>query len=142
MVQIIPPKETPEIVKKVRAFLRSKKTIDDLTKDLNVLKNDLSTAVDTDGEPDDRGHLWLSLPENVDGYVSLQRQRRVSQKLDDEVAEQILKDKNLYDRCYEKVPVLNENEVMNCLYEGLLTEEEVDKMFPKSISWALIPVKE
>ena len=141
-MEIIPPKETPELVKKFRAYIRSKKTIDDLTKDVNVLKSDLADAVDSQGEADDRGHVWLPLPEVVDGYASLQRQRRVSQRLDEETAEQILKDKNLYDRCYEKVPVLNENEVMSCLYEGLLTEEEVDKMFPKSISWALIPIKE
>jgi hypothetical protein len=127
---------------RVEGGTNGKKTIDDITKDVNSLKSDLADLVDATGEADDRGHVWLPLPEVVDGYASLQRQRRVSQRLDEETAEQILKDKNLYDRCYEKVPVLNENEVMNCLYEGLLSEEEVDKMFPKSISWALIPVKE
>jgi hypothetical protein len=38
-------------------------------------------------------------------------------------------------------PVLNEDQVMACLYEGLLTEEDVDSMFPKKIIWAFIPSK-
>jgi hypothetical protein len=39
------------------------------------------------------------------------------------------------------VPMLDESEVMACLYEGLLTEEEIDSMFPKSVSYAFIPSK-
>ena len=44
-------------------------------------------------------------------------------------------------RCYTIQPVLNEDEVMACLYEGLLTEAEVDMMFTKKIVWAFIPSK-
>lgn len=126
---------------KVRKFLTLKGRIDDLSKEQSELKTELSNLVDSTGTQDDKGHIWLSLPEEVDGIVSLQRQRRVSQKLDDEEARRILISKSLSDRCYKMVPVLDESEVMACLYEGLLTEEEIDLMFPKVISYAFLPSK-
>lgn len=126
---------------KVRRFLTLKGRIDDLSKEQSELKNELSNLVDTTGTPDEKGHIWLSLPEEVDGVVSLQRQRRVAQKLDEEEARRILISKSLSDRCYKMVPVLDESEVMACLYEGLLTEEEIDTMFPKVVSYAFLPSK-
>jgi hypothetical protein len=135
------PKSENNLVSKVRKFVSLKARIDDMTKEQSVIKKELSDLVDAEGTPDEKGHLWLSLPEEVDGYVSLQRQRKVSQKLDEEVANRILTSKKLKDRCYKMVPVLDEAEVMACLYEDLLTEEEIDAMFPKAVSYAFIPSK-
>lgn len=135
------PKEGSDLLKKVRSYISIKGRIDDLTKEQSVLKSELSDIVDEQGVPDEKGHIWFELPEEVDGYRSLQRQRRVSQRLDEDYAINLLTEKGLYDRCYEKVPVLKESEVMSCLYEGLLTEEEIDTMFPKSVSYAFIPSK-
>lgn len=129
------------VLGKVRNFVFLKNKIDDATKELTKVKSYLSDLVDTDGEADDKGHLWYQLPEEVDGYVSLKRERRVSQSLDLDEAERILKEKGLDSRCFVTMPVLNEDEVMACLYEGLLTEEDVDTMFPKKITWAFIPSK-
>jgi hypothetical protein len=129
------------LTNKVRKFLTLKGRIDDLSKEQSELKNELSNLVDTTGTADEKGHIWLSLPEEVDGVISLQRQRRVAQKLDEEEARRILISKSLSDRCYKMVPVLDESEVMACLYEGLLTEEEIDTMFPKVVSYAFLPSK-
>ena len=129
------------VLGKVRNFVFLKNKIDDATKELTKVKSYLSDLVDTDGEADDKGHLWYQLPEEVDGYVSLKRERRVSQSLDLDEAERILKEKGLDSRCFVTMPVLNEDEVMACLYEGLLTEEDVDTMFPKKITWAFITSK-
>ena len=126
---------------KVKRFIMLKRQIDDLSKEQNVLKSYLSEVVDTEGEPDEKGHLFYPLPEEVDGYKSLQRQRRVSQKLDEDAAQRILKEKGLEAKCYQMIPVLDESAVMSALYEGLLTEEEVDTMFPKTETWAFLPVK-
>ena len=144
MVKVIekePPKHEPEIVAKVRHYIVLKNRIDDLSKEQSTLKSELSEIVDEQGLPDEKGHIWLELPQEVDGYVSLQRQRRVSQSLDQEVADKILREKGIYDRCFKMVPVLDEAEVMACLYEDLLTEEEIDEMFPKTVSYAFIPSK-
>lgn len=136
----IPTKEN-SLVGKVRRYLSLKQRIDDLSKEQSVLKTELSALVDDQGDPDEKGHIWLGLPEEVDGVTALQRQRRVVQKLDEDTANAILRSKKLYDRCYKMVPVLDEAEVMACLYEDLLTEEEIDKMFPKSVTYAFIPTK-
>jgi hypothetical protein len=143
MPNIIPPDKKPEtsILSKVRQFIAIKRQLDDLTKEQTQIKTFLSNLVDTEGEEDDKGHLWYPLEQEVDGYRSLQRQRKISQSLDEEEASRILAEKGLKDRCYAMMPVLKEDEVMACLYEGLLTEEEIDAMFPKKITWAFIPSK-
>ena len=135
------PTEGNPIVNKVRKYVSLRGRIEDLTKEQSVLKIELAEIVDNEGTPDEKGHIWYSLPEEVDGYRSLQRQRKVSQKLDEDTARTILKQKGLTDRCYKLVPVLDESEVMACLYEDLLSEEEVDSVFPKSVSYAFIPSK-
>jgi len=135
------PNEGNPITSKVRKYVSLKSRIDDLGKEQSLLKAELSDLVDNEGTPDEKGHIWYSLPEEVDGYQSLQRQRRVTQKLDEDEANKVLGTKGLHERCYKMVPVLDESEVMACLYEGLLTEEEIDSMFPKSISYAFIPSK-
>lgn len=145
MVNVIPPQRSPKedqtVLGKVKRYLNIRRQVDDLTKEQTVIKNELSAFVDEFGEYDAKGHRIVELPEEIDGYVSLQRQRRVSQKLDPEAAERILKEKNLTNRCYQLLPVLDEDAVMSCLYEGLLTEEEIDTMFPKTETWAFIPLK-
>jgi hypothetical protein len=143
MPKIIPPDKKPDssIMTKVRQFITLKKQIDDLTKEQIQVKTFLSQLVDTEGEPDDKGNLWYPLEEDVDGYRSLQRQRKVSQSLDMDAATSILKEKSLDSRCFSMEPVLNEDAVMSCLYEGLLTEADIDSMYPKKIIWAFIPSK-
>lgn len=143
MPNIIPPDKKPvsSVLSKVQQFLTIKRQLDDLTKEQAELKTFLSNLVDAEGEPDDKGHLWYSLEQEVDGYRSLQRQRKVSQSLDMQEANRILKEKGLDSRCFVMQPVLNEDEVMSCLYEGLLTEEDIDTMFPKKIIWAFLPSK-
>jgi hypothetical protein len=125
----------------VKQYVNLKRRIDDLTKEQSVLKTELSDLVDKQGETDDKGHIWLPLPEEVDGVVSLKRERRVSQSLDMDAAILILTQKGLAERCIKPIPTVAEDEVMAALYEGKLTEEDVDAMFPKKITWAFITSK-
>ena len=71
----------------------------------------------------------------------MKRERRVSRSVDEESAERILREEGLYERCYDTVPVLNQDEVMACLIEDLLTDEQVEEMFPSKVSWAFVPKK-
>lgn len=137
------PSRTPEegITAKVRKFISIKNQLADLSKEESALKKELSELVDSTGDVDDKGHKWIYLPVEVEGYKALQRQRRVSQSIDSETVARILSEKKLKDRCYKLVPVLDENEILTCMYEKLLTEEEVDSMYPKSITWAFVPSK-
>jgi hypothetical protein len=130
-----------EVSAQFSEFVLLKRQIDELTKRQNELKAELSSLVEQNGEEDDKGHVWYELPHPIEGYTAMQRQKRISQKLDAEAAEDLLRVKDLYDRCFRLLPVLDEDEVMSCLYEGLLTENEIDVMFPKSITWAFVPSK-
>lgn len=128
-------------VQDFKAYIHLKKQIDDLSDLQSEIKKKLIAFVETNGETDDKGHVWFDLPEEFEGYKGMQRQRRVSQKLDMDAAQEILDKLGLSDRCVKMVPSLDEDEVMACLYEGLLTEDEIDQMFPKTITWAFVPVK-
>lgn len=129
--------EVSDLDTKYREFVLLKKNIDDLTARQNILKKDLSSFVDDNGLEDDKGHKWFDMPE-YQGYVGMQRQRRVSQKLDEEAAHELLREKGLTARCFELRPVLNEEAVMECLTEGLLTEDDIDSMYPQTITSAFI----
>jgi hypothetical protein len=132
-------KEDPQdntFMNKVASFVTLKRRIADMDKERSSIQSELSDIVDEEGEPDEKGHIWLKLPFEVDGVTSLQRQRKVSQSLNEESANSILSEKGLSDRCYKMIPVLDEAEVMACLYEGLLAEDDIDAMFTKKVSYA------
>lgn len=129
------------LVEKFRDFIGYKTRIESLTKEQNKLKEELTEFVIENGQEDDRGHVRVDLPEEVEGYTAIQRQRRVSMGLDMDAAILILTKKGLADRCIKSVPTVAEDEVMAALYEGKLTEQDIDAMFPKKITWAFIPTK-
>lgn len=146
MAKIAEPARKPEakgnpLVAKFREFISYKTRVDEFTKKQNEIKTELNEYVEEHGEVDDKGHLWVTLPEEVDGYVSMQRQRRVSQSLDIDTAIVLLTKKGLSQQCIKSIPTIDEDEVMACLYDGKLTEAEVDAMYPKKITWAFIPSK-
>lgn len=120
-----------------REYVYLKKNIDALTKRQDELKKFLMSFVEDNGIEDDKGHKWFDM-EEVEGYVGMQKQRRVAQKIDDEECYAILTSKELAPRCYELKPVLDQAEVMACFYDGLLTEDDIDAMFPKTVTNAFV----
>jgi len=128
---------TSDIESMYKEYVLLKKNIDDLTARQNVIKKELMSFVDGYGLEDDKGHKWYDMPE-YGGYNGMQKQRRVSQSVDENAAQSILEDKGLAERCFEVKPVLNEQSVMECVYEGLLTEDDVDTMFPQKVTNAFV----
>jgi len=128
---------TNDIESMYKEYVLLKKNIDDLTARQNVIKKELMSFVDGYGLEDDKGHKWYDMPE-YGGYNGMQKQRRVSQSVDENAAQSILEDKGLAERCFEVKPVLNEQSVMDCVYEGLLTEDDVDTMFPQKVTNAFV----
>jgi len=122
-------------------YVHLKKNIDDLSKRQDEIKKELMSFVDANGLEDDKGHKWYDM-QSYGGYAGMQKQRRVSQSLDETAAHDILREKGLSARCFELKPVLNQDEVMACLSEGLLTEDDIDTMFPKKITNAFVLTKE
>lgn len=101
------------------------------------------------GVPDEKEHSWLHFPEPIEGYTGLKIEKRVSSVLDEEKAEEVLRsivvDKDgpitLWDQCIEYVPQLDEDAVMAAHYNGQITAEQIDEMYPKKITEAFVPQK-
>lgn len=120
----------------LRQYLAIKAETDLLETRASELKKRLTENVEELGKVDDRGHVILEL----DG-VKLTKQRKVSKNLNVDIATAVLKEKNIYEKCVEMVPVLQDNEILACVYTGELTESDIDTMFPSKVSYAFL-VKE
>ena len=126
-----------EVKKNVRQFLGVKNEVGVLTNRQNELKARLMKELDT-LTPDDRGHKVLEINDEVYGDVKLTKQKRVSKTLDMDIAEEILTRKGIKDACIKMVPTLDEGAIMSAFYEGYLTEEDIDSMFPAKESYAFL----
>jgi hypothetical protein len=139
-------RSTGSIVSKLLQFLVLKDEVKTSSDRIDALKKDLTQHVKEHGETDDKGHRTYTLPSPLDyggkQYVGFQQQRRVSQSFDTEVAEKILKDKDLWDRATVVVREIDQNEVYVLNQEGLLTDDELDSMFAERETFAFRPISE
>lgn len=126
-----------DIKSKVRQYLSLRDEATLLTKRTNQIKEELIEVVEAQ-EFDDRGHKKLVIEDEYKGEVTLTKQRRVSKSLDMDVAENILTTKGIKDKCIKMVPTLDEAAIMSAFYEGLLTEEDIDAMFPSKVTFAFL----
>ena len=126
-----------DIKSKVRQYLALKDEAALLTKRTNQIKDELLEEVEA-AEFDDRGHKKLVITDDIKGEVTLTKQRRVSKNLDMNVAEEILTSKGIKDKCIKMVPTLDESSIMSAFYEGLLTEADIDAMFPSKVTYAFL----
>lgn len=125
--------ETTEIKEDIRQFLALKDNIDLLTKRQTDIKKRLTNSIDEFGSEDEKGHIIL----NVDDQ-QIMKQKRVSKSLDINAAEIILTKKGIKDTCIKMVPTIDEAAIMAAFYNGHLTEEEIDTMFPARVTYAFI----
>lgn len=130
-----------DINSQVREYLMVKQSIEVMEKRQGELRERLFEKIDNEGEPDDKGNVFFELEAEVDGVVRLEKQRRVSRKLDELAADEIITEKKLEDELYKTIRVVDEDAVMAAHYEGKLTEDEIEKMFPAKIIWALRTAK-
>jgi hypothetical protein len=118
------------------AFLKSQ--LEYFEKEQKALREELFAVLDGEGEVDDKGNIMVQLPQEVDGFNSIIKQRRVTRKVDELKAEEIITAHGLEDTLYKTVRVVDEDALMAALYEEVLTEEEVDEMYPPKVVWALV----
>jgi predicted nucleic acid-binding Zn-ribbon protein len=126
-----------DIKKNLRQFLALKNEIGVLSTRQTELKTRLLNALDSI-EPDDKGHRILQVVDEHVGEVRLVKQRRVSKTLDMDLAETILTNKGIKEQCIKLVPTLDEGAIMAAFYEGYLTEEDIDSMFPSKETFAFL----
>jgi hypothetical protein len=125
----------------VREYARLKATMDMLESRQKELREKLFSALDEQGFEDDKGNVVIELPNEIEGVVRLEKQRRVSRKVDELAAEEIIAEKNLEEDLYTTVRIVNQDAIMAALYEGKLSEDEVDRMYPPTVTWALRTAK-
>jgi hypothetical protein len=121
----------------VREFIRLKETIESLDKRQKELRDKLMDAVDEDGYEDEKGNILYEFETPVDGVVRLEKQRRATRKLDELKAEELIEAKGISEDVYKMVRVIDEDALMASFYDGKITEEELDEMFPVNVVWAL-----
>jgi REP element-mobilizing transposase RayT len=127
-----------ELIDYVRQNSVLKERLDELTAIQSDVKKNLKQGIEELGEADDRGHIIVEIDDEVSGIARVMNQKRVSKTLDIEVAEKLLTERGIHDRCITMVPVLNEDEIMAAFYEGAISEEDIDTMFPAKVTWALV----
>ena len=127
-----------DLVNQTKEYAFIKAQLEYLEKQQKELREKLFEALDGEGEPDDKGNIVLELPQEVDGSVSVVKQKRVSRKVDELVADEIITEKSMEDTLYKTIRVVDEDALMAALYNDELTEEEIDRMYPQKITWALI----
>jgi len=118
------------------AFIKAQ--LEFLEKEQKTLRAQLFEVLDAEGQEDDKGNIIIELPSDVDGVSSLVKQRRVSRKIDEDKAAEIIAEHGLEDTLYKTIRVVDEDALMAALYEDDLTEEEVDQMYPPTVTWALV----
>jgi hypothetical protein len=125
----------------IREYAKVKATIEMMETRSKELREKLFIKLDTEGYEDEKGNVQLDLAEAVEGIVRLEKQRRVTRKLNEPKAEEIIESKGLSDEVFELKRVVNEDALMAAFYEEKITEDELDQMFPATVVWALRTLK-
>lgn len=121
-----------------RQYIFVKKQMEFFESELKKLREQIFEQVDTAGEVDGSGNLFIELPSEIEGVKTIQKQRRVSRKINPEMADNVIVSKGLEGELYKTIQVIDEDALMAALYEGKLTEEEIELMYPEKVVWALI----
>ena len=130
-----------DVMSQAKEYIYVKKQMEYLTAKQKELREQLFAKIDELGEIDSKGSINLFLDAAIEGIVTLQKQRKVSRKINEEVADQIIVENGLQDKLYKTVVVVDEDAVMAALYSDELTEDEIDRMFPETVTWALQTLK-
>jgi hypothetical protein len=133
---------TGNVGKLVREYLKSRRLRESAAEMENKFKKELMVLLETYGEKDDRGSSYLRMDDEVydprtdEPVASVKRERRVSQSIDEDAAEEILKDLGLYDRCTTTITVLDEDAILSLNFSGELPDEAVQRMYSEKESFA------
>lgn len=126
----------------IREYIQLTATMDSLDKRKSELRTKLFELLDAEGEEDHSGNIIYQFSKPIDGALRLEKQARRSRKLDELKAEEIIESAGLGESVYKMVRVIDEDALMAAHYEGKLTEDQIDEMFPVNIVWALrVPKK-
>lgn len=120
---------------------------DQLKTRIDTSKRDLKDWILDNCEQDESGNFIWDFDKPVigdkdDSYRGLMLQRRVSEFIDEDKADEIIQAHNLQDRCYTTIEVIDFDQLYACNQEGVVSDEEIDSILSFNETFALIKVKE
>jgi hypothetical protein len=125
----------------VREYVKIKGSMEIFEARAKELREKLFGVLDSEGLEDEKGNIQYDLESAVDGVVRLEKQRRSTRKLNEFRAEEIIDELGLGDDVYEMKRVINEDALMAAYYQDKITEDQLDEMFPVTVTWALRTLK-
>ena len=132
--------EFRELVKQA-AFLEAE--IDKLAERRQAIRERIQRFVEQYGKVSHKGHRVVRLDEPVrvgnktrKGYRC---QTSIRVTLDTEAAYALVREKGLADRVIKIREDLDQDELMACFWEGLITEEELNRILIRTESVSLVP---
>lgn len=131
-----------DTLSQAQQYIFYKKQVDYFQEQMKELREDLFLKIEESGETDDKGNIVFELPEEIEGVRSMMKQRRITRKIDEDVAFDIIDEKGLRDKLIKVVEVIDEDALMAALYSDELTEQEIDEMYPQTVVWALVMKKD
>lgn len=131
-----------DTLSQAQQYIFYKKQVEYFQEQMKELREDLFSKIEESGETDDKGNIIFELSEEIEGVKSMMKQRRVTRKIDEDVAFDIIDEKGLRDKLIKTVEIIDEDALMAALYSDELTEEEIDEMYPQTVVWALVMKKD
>jgi len=107
------------------------------------LKKVLMDALKVFGDPYGTSgqHQTIEFPKAIRGITRFVRQSKVVNEVNEEAAEAIARRQGIYDRLFKPVMTLDDAAVLVALREGILTEADVEEIFPKKTIYAFVAEK-
>ena len=130
--------EKDDVLSQTQQYAFYKKQVEYFQEQMKSLRENLFEKIDETGEVDSKGNVVFELPKEIEGFVSMTKQRRVTRKIDEDVAFDMIDNKGLRDKLIKTIEVIDEDALMAALYSDELTEEEIDEMYPQNVVWALV----
>jgi hypothetical protein len=127
-----------DTLSQAQQYVFYKKQVDYFQQQMKDLREGMFSTIEEKGEKDDKGNIIFEFPQEIEGFASMTKQRRVSRKIDEDVAFEIIDERGLRDKLIKTVEVVDEDALMAALYSDELTEEEIDEMYPQTVVWALV----
>lgn len=133
-----PDQSLDNIRREVQQYVTLKDEADAIGERVTTIKKRLTAYIEDLGEANEKGSIVLPIEDERTNTRAIVKQRRVSKQFDEDTANDLLKDKGLFETCTTTITVLDQDAVMGAYYEGKLTDADIEKMFPEKISWALV----
>jgi len=138
IINDMPENNLDNLRQEVQQYVALKEDVTHIEGRVATLRKRIMAAVEELGEPNEKGSLVLPINDIKSNTGSVIKQRRVSKVFDEDKADNLLKEKGLFDSVTKTVTVLDQDAVMAAYYDGKLTDEDIESMFPEKVSWALI----